>query len=488
MNSCNQGANAGGSSLSQLSSDPKLPIHLPEVSGTVPIMATQLRGTFVAIVACLVAFSTGARSEDTYHVTGVKKNDVLNMRSSPKADASIVRAIPAGSSGIVRVGECKAWCQVRYDNVEGWVDRRFLAPEPPSSAEAQTTASNDPIGDCNNDDGTRKLAGCSAIIKEGAVPPAALAVAHSRRSDAYLHARNFNAALADRAKALELQTDDAGYKLRLTHVYALRAAARLDADDVAGALADYSEIVRLNPSNEEAYLTRSGIYVRMKQYEKAIADIQTIAKLQGETAVHRATLARLHEQNGVEGLLKGDVEASIGAFTEAIRLGPSRESAFLHRAAAYATKKDLDRAQNDYAQAARINPDNPETYIRRGELARVIGSSAPAILYFNEALKRDPHNVTARMLRGLAYEEAKQFDEAIADYRAVLKLDPSHKLAKTSLARLNAHSALPTPPSSTGGPVRPAQPAAAPRKKASDNVRSPAKQGCFVFNDQTVCN
>lgn len=385
----------------------------------------------------MVAASASAQSQELFRVVGVAKGDVLNMRSSPSADAPTTGAITADASGIALVGECKTWCQVRHGRIVGWVNRRYLTPAPmttPAAKEAVT--SSDPVGDCNGDDTGRKLAGCTAIIDKGELPAAALAIAHSRRSDVYLEALKPDDAIGDRVKALELQPDDPAYKLRLIDSYTLRGAQRLEKGDVDSALADYGALIRLDPSNHESHLARSGAYVRMKDYKQAIADLQTVAKLQGEADTHRKALARLYELSGVEHLLNKAFDQAIADFTEALQRDPVREVLYLNRAAARAGKNDAVRALEDYAEVMRINPQGAEPYLRRGELLRARGSHADAIADFTEALKRDRSNVTAIMLRGLVHEEMKQFDEAIADYRAVLAVDSSHKLATMSLERL----------------------------------------------------
>ncbi|WP_338354481.1 tetratricopeptide repeat protein, partial [Fructobacillus tropaeoli] len=38
------------------------------------------------------------------------------------------------------------------------------------------------------------------------------------------------------------------------------------------AITDYSEVIRLNPDNEKAYYNRGTAYVRLKNYEQAITD------------------------------------------------------------------------------------------------------------------------------------------------------------------------------------------------------------------------
>ena len=418
-----------------------------------------------------VALPPEAGSEEVFRVIGVARGDVLNIRVVPKLGAAVVGQVPADATEIVRIGECKAWCRVRYGAVEGWVDRRFLAPKARSpSAEPHLASSSDPIGDCNSNDNARKLAGCSTVITNTELPATTLAIAHSRLSDNHLEARKLDAAVDHRAKAVHLEPADTAYKLRLIQAHALRAALRSDNGDIEGALADYTEVINQGPASPAIYLARSSIYVQRKDYDGAIADLQMVAQLQGESEAFRRALARLYEQRAAEHLLSKRLDAAIRDFGEAIKLDPSRDALFLHRAAAHLARSDLDSAGQDYVKAAEINPHSTETSIRRGELARARGLPHRALVHFADALKQNPTNVTALMLRGLTHEELAEFDDALADYRAVLKVDPSHKLAKMSLDRLR-----PTPP-------------AAASRKASDQVGPRAKQGCFVFNEQTFCN
>ena len=423
-----------------------------------------------AILAGVVTLPE-ARSEDVFRVTGVARDDVLNIRVAPKLGAAVVGKVPADARDIVRVGECQAWCRVRYGSVEGWVDRRFLAPDAvSSSAEPQAAPSDDPIGDCNSHDNARKLTGCLTVITKTELPRAALAIAHSRLSDTYFEAGRLDAAVDHRAKAVHLQPDDTAYKLRLGQAHAFRAELRVQNGNIDGALADFTAMIEQGASTPEIYLARGSIYVQRKDYDSAIADLQMVAQLQGETEAFRRALAQVYEQRAAEHLLSKKLDAAIRDFGEAIKFAPSRDMLFLHRAAAHLAKGDLDSAGQDYVRAAEINPYNSETSIRRGQLARVRGLPHRALVHFGGALKQNPTNVTALMLRGLTHEELADFGEALADYRAVLKIDPSHRLAKMSLDRL-----------------KPTQPTAVSRK-ASDQVGPRAKQGCLVFNEQTFCN
>ena len=390
----------------------------------------------IAALLVVFAISSAAQTQDSFRVTGVDEGDALNMRSAPKINASVVGKIPAQAAGIVRAGECKSWCRVRYGTVEGWVDRRFLAPEEARpSARGVGVVSLDPIGDCNSDTVARRLAGCAAILKDDAVGAAERAIAHSRRSDAYLVLGSLDEVLADRAKAYDLQSGDAEYKTRLSQAYRLRAGS-LPREQADRALADYAKAIFLDPTNYQAFVGRSVIHLQRGEYEKAITDLHVAERIDSGKEAYRAAMVRLLEERGDTRLLKNEFDGAIADFTEAIKVDPKRATFYLKRAAAYGAKYNADDAVNDYSEAIRISMDNVEAYIGRGELYRRRNAFSAALADFDQAVQRQPSNITARMFRGLTREDVRDADGAIADYEAVLKLDTKHKLARAGIERL----------------------------------------------------
>ena len=59
-----------------------------------------------------------------------------------------------------------------------------------------------------------------------------------------------------------------------------------------------------------------------------------------------------------------------------------------------------------------------------------------AITDFHKAIAFDPNFTPAYNTRGLAYEKMGDKEQAIADYRKVLEIDPSNQKAKEGLKRL----------------------------------------------------
>jgi tetratricopeptide (TPR) repeat protein len=381
------------------------------------------------------------------------------------------------------VGKCTTWCQVKYEGKVGWVSRRYLAPiGSPKAPPKPTIVSTDPVADCNSDDSARRLAGCTALIAKNSLEPPILGIAYSRRSDTYLDDGNLEAAITDRAKALELQPEDAAYKARLAHSYLRRAAiwplpAKIDA-----AIHDYSEAIRILPSNHDAYARRSSLYVLKSDYDSAITDIRAaLAHQKGDKIVYELALAQLCESRGVQHLLKKEFDQAITRFTEGIVLQPSREDLYMHRASAYALKDEVALALKDYAEVIRINPDNVEAHIGHGELHRRQLALGAAHAAFDEAVKRQPSNVIALMFRGLTREDSRDREGAIADYQAVLKLNTKRKLAKAGIERLRA----PVEPSAAGRDSEP--PVESPPRQKRARPAS-LRACCIAYCRAVSCN
>jgi tetratricopeptide (TPR) repeat protein len=107
--------------------------------------------------------------------------------------------------------------------------------------------------------------------------------------------------------------------------------AQSGTEDLDKEIADYTQAIRINPNNVDAYNNRGIAYGRKGDYDRAIAD-----------------------------------------FNQAIRLNSNYTEAYVSRGVAYHDKGDYDRAIADFNQAIRINPnyanarDNPEILRKEG--------------------------------------------------------------------------------------------------------------------------
>ncbi|MGW8318134.1 MAG: GAF domain-containing protein, partial [Candidatus Promineifilaceae bacterium] len=71
------------------------------------------------------------RPATSYHVAHVPLGETLTVRSQPGLEQPIVGSLPANATGIAVIGPARrvdrgSWLPVRSDDLEGWVDGRFL--------------------------------------------------------------------------------------------------------------------------------------------------------------------------------------------------------------------------------------------------------------------------------------------------------------------------------------------------------------------------
>jgi tetratricopeptide (TPR) repeat protein len=71
-----------------------------------------------------------------------------------------------------------------------------------------------------------------------------------------------------------------------------------------------------------------------------------------------------------------------------------------------------------------LDPNDPESWFRRGTIFHVNRRFDDAIADYSEAIARDSSYALAHLNRGDAYREKGELDRSIADYSKVIDLDP----------------------------------------------------------------
>jgi hypothetical protein len=81
----------------------------------------------------------------TFIVANVSRKDVLNVRNGPSADHDVVGSLSPGSRNVAITGDCQSsWCPVRYESLNGWVKRSFLASDGPAEDARTSTLRDSP--------------------------------------------------------------------------------------------------------------------------------------------------------------------------------------------------------------------------------------------------------------------------------------------------------------------------------------------------------
>ena len=124
-------------------------------------------------------------------------------------------------------------------------------------------------------------------------------------------------------------------------------------------------------------------------------------------------------------LKKGEFDKAIVAFTEAIRLDPSKAYGYVGRASAYRADLKFDEAIADYDEAIRLDPKDAIAYRGRGYAYLLKRNGDQALADCNIALRLDPKADLAYVYRGMVFEYRRDLKKAIADYTTAIQFNPN---------------------------------------------------------------
>lgn len=135
---------------------------------------------------------------------------------------------------------------------------------------------------------------------------------------------------------------------------------------------------------------------------------------------------------------KGDYDRAIANYTKAIVGRPG--DAYRARGAAYASKGDFKRAIIDYSTTLlfiRMQRD-ASVWSDRAWAYLMVGKAAQALSDAERSLELRPDHAPTLNTRGHILEALGRRQEAIADFRRALELDPTIQASKDALKRLGA--------------------------------------------------
>jgi tetratricopeptide (TPR) repeat protein len=245
-----------------------------------------------------------------------------------------------------------------------------------------------------------------------ALPPAEQAEAYGLRARIQ---RDAEKALADFARAIELDNDNVDYRLD-------KARFQFEHDQVDEALAEVAGIVEKTPDQVSAYLLQVQILRALNRYDEALKSLDKVDELAQGSIVP-------HEYRGEIYREMGEFDKAIDEFTRVLQIQPGMDLALIRRAEAYMLAERLDEALADINAVLKNNPD---LALAHGLRAQVLASQekfGDAIAEMKLLADEMPGQPDVRMQLALYYLLNNETREAIAQYTQVLDLDAEHFLA-----------------------------------------------------------
>jgi tetratricopeptide (TPR) repeat protein len=189
--------------------------------------------------------------------------------------------------------------------------------------------------------------------------------------------------------------------------------------DREGAIADYSEAIRLNPRYAYAFNNRGGARDAIGDIEGAIADYTEAMRLDPDYPLPVYNLAILRAA-------QGDVDAALAAYAEAIRIDPDYAPPYYNRAVLRMARAELNEAHADLSEAIRLDPKLGDAFFNRGAVRHALRDFPGAVADFSEVMRLNPNDVAAFLKRADTRIVIEDYEGASADVEEALRLDPGN--------------------------------------------------------------
>jgi tetratricopeptide (TPR) repeat protein len=177
----------------------------------------------------------------------------------------------------------------------------------------------------------------------------------------------------------------------------------------------YDHAISCNPSNAKLYYGRGDIYLRVGEYDKAMADYYKAVSLEPQNP--EMFIAR-----GCLYVSIGDLTSAVADFDRAIAIKPTDAMAYANRGAAYSKLGDVQRAIADYGSAIQYEPRYANSYANRAYAYYKLGEYEKGMADCDKAITLRPDHANTYCNRGLCRAALGDGEGAAADFRRALEL------------------------------------------------------------------
>ncbi len=277
-----------------------------------------------------------------------------------------------------------------------------------------------------------------------------------QRGKVYLDLKDFEAAIADGNRALGLDSSKDTYYLFLTDAYFYSGKTR-QAKEIL------ERCVQKVPASVDGFLKLGELFFYVKKYQESINNINSALKLDetnakgyflkglcykesGDTAKAISSLQTACEQDneyydayvevGRLFALKGN-PLSIQYFNNALKINPKSTEVVYLVGKFYQDGKKYKQAVEAYEKLLQMDPHYKFAHYNLGAIELITTKDhKKCIGYFSKAIEDDAQYAEAYFARGICYEELKDYDNAVADYKMAVQYRPNYEEAIKRLNRL----------------------------------------------------
>jgi tetratricopeptide (TPR) repeat protein len=195
-----------------------------------------------------------------------------------------------------------------------------------------------------------------------------------------------------------------------------RGVALCQQHNWAGAIAEFTKTIEMDPTNALAYCNRGAAYAGMLDWKGSVADLNRAIELD-------ANVSKYWRYRGDARAELPDLDGAIADLSKAVELNPADFVAFGNRGIARARKGQNDEALADFSRAIELNPEYVPAFRGRASVyhRQKKSQEAKANLELGNLIDGARTNSSALYVRAWAYERCGLLEPAIRDVSALIE-------------------------------------------------------------------
>lgn len=216
-------------------------------------------------------------------------------------------------------------------------------------------------------------------------------------------------------EAIAAHTEALQYNYMTFGLLVLRGHLFLQQNNFEAALGDFTKAIEIEPDSP---LGSSGRYRAMAYEGKAVALGRQ---------VERAVALLDKDQQRLDHKTREIITKFMEAVTKAIDLNPSNANNYIRRAGVFLVIGEPHRALSDLNQALSLGETNSVIYQKLGVAFEQLGRYEDAVAHYDKALALDPSDPSGKaslLGRGYAYGCLEEYDKAVEAYSVALAKHP----------------------------------------------------------------
>lgn len=201
-----------------------------------------------------------------------------------------------------------------------------------------------------------------------------------------------------------------------------QAAEALETGRLAEAQAGFEAVLRLDPTQFDAWNLLGVVALQTRDFPKAIASFDRALAIAPDEAMAHVNL-------GVAWMESQQPDKALSSLDQAVALEPTNVEALFARGVVQLALEQWAPALASCAQTLTLQPGHAEAWFNQGRALLELKRHEEAVAAYNQALALQPQHVAALINRGLTLVALARYPEALSSYDQAIALEPTRPSA-----------------------------------------------------------